>query len=312
VVRERRFTGERWARAWAPGHLTGIFSPQPDARDPRARGSVGAGLVLEAGVVAAVHWNPGGPRRFQLSGNGSATFPISREVVNRLWSVREGSLSVRLHHDLPIGQGFGMSAAGALATALGVAAVLSVPRSRAIQIAHLADLYGGGGLGGVAAILGGGLEVRRRPGVPPYGTVVHRLLSKSIFVGVMGDPLPSPRLLRSDRFLSRLRSAAAPSLDRVLRNPRWSVFWEESERFTDRLRIFPPPLGRLIHALRNSGCPCAQAMFGRAFFAAPNNEATRRSLLRVTRQRSVEVRSIPLARFGARSHLVARSRVPAE
>ncbi len=134
-----------------------------------------------------------------------------------------------------------MSAAGALATALGVAFVLDFPRARAIQTAHLADLFGGGGLGGVAAILGGGLEVRREPGIPPFGRVLHHALTKRVVVGVAGEPLPSPTLLRSKRFLQRLRAAATPGLDHVLRTPRWNVFLDESERFTDRLRIFPPP-----------------------------------------------------------------------
>jgi pantoate kinase len=205
-----------------------------------------------------------------------------------------------------------MSAAGALATALGVASVLRVPRDRAIQTAHLADLFGGGGLGGVAAILGGGLEVRRKPGIPPYGTVVHRLLSKSVFVGVTGDPLPSPRFLRSERFLGRVKTAAAPGLDRMLRDPRWSAFLEESQGFTDRLRLFPPRLGRLMEALREAGCPCAQAMFGRSFFAAPANSMARKLLLRETLRRSVWVRPIPLARSGAISHLVTSTRSSAQ
>ena len=312
MVRERRLVSERWARAWAPGHVTGIFSPQPNGIDPRARGSIGAGLVLAAGVVADVRWNPTGPPRLRLTGNGSTSFPISREVVRRLWLSRDGTLTVRLHHDLPVGQGFGMSAAGALSTALGVALVLGVPRSRAVQTAHLADLYGGGGLGGVAAILGGGLEVRRRPGIPPYGTVIHRPLSKVIFVGVTGDPLPSPALLRSERFLDRVRSAAAPGLDRMLRNPRWNVFLQESERFTDRLRIFPPRLGRLMEALRSSRCPCAQAMFGRSFFAAPKDAAAQKNLQRVTHGRSVRLQPIRLSRGGAKAHLVTPTPASAE
>ncbi|MFZ0891740.1 MAG: hypothetical protein WB778_00350 [Thermoplasmata archaeon] len=312
MVRERRFAGERRAKAWAPGHVTGIFSPQPEAHDPRARGSTGAGLVLGAGVVAEILWNPGGRRRLQLSGNGASTFPISREVALRLWTPREGTLTVRLHHDLPIGQGFGMSAAGALATALGVASVLRVPRDRAIQTAHLADLFGGGGLGGVAAILGGGLEVRRRPGIPPFGTILHRLLSKTVFVGVTGDPLPSPRLLRSESFLERVKMAARPGLDRMLRDPRWNAFLEESERFTDRLRLFPPRLGRLMGALRTGGCPTAQAMFGRSFFTAPVDAKARKLLLGEAHRRSVWIRPIPLARSGAESHLVRLPRLSAE
>jgi pantoate kinase len=262
-------------------------------------------LVLSAGVVAEVRWNPRGPVGLRLTGDGGTAFPISRDVAHRLWKPIGGSLRVSLRHELPIGQGFGMSAAGALATGLGVARVCGLPENRAIQTAHLADLFGGGGLGGVAAILGGGMEVRRRPGIPPFGTVVHRRLTKEIFWGVTGGPLPSPRLLRDERFLERLRSAASPGLARLLRHPQWNIFLEESERFTDRLRIYPPNLGRLLASIRALDCRGAQAMFGRSFFAVPPDAKSQRRLLRLLAQHSVPVHRTSLASSGAWSRLLA-------
>src|SRR5271154_6986697 len=47
----------RRARAFAPAHVTGYFSPDLGSRDPRGRGSVGAGLVLDAGAVAEAAWS---------------------------------------------------------------------------------------------------------------------------------------------------------------------------------------------------------------------------------------------------------------
>ncbi|HTZ61248.1 MAG TPA: hypothetical protein VMC82_01190 [Thermoplasmata archaeon] len=274
------------ARAFAPGHVTGIFAPSPAARDPRARGSIGAGLVLELGVSAAAEFRAGTGRTTRVLADVDRPLPISEEVARRLRPARRGALTVRLVHHLPIGQGFGMSAAGAAATALAVAAVAGHSRRVALETAHLADLFGAGGLGGVAAIAdGGGLELRRRAGLAPWGRVEHARFDGAVFVGVAGAPLPSPRLLGRASFLERVAAAAGPLPD-LLRHPSPVRFFDASERFTDRLGLAPPPLRRVVTALRARGARAAQAMFGRSFFAyAPNARARRRVVAWLTDHR---------------------------
>ena len=262
-----RAPGRRRASAFAPGHVTGLFAPAASGPDPRARGSVGAGVVLDRGVVATATWSRDGPRRLSVRSPDTADLPISSEVARRLWSPSGGTLEVELTHGLPIGQGFGMSAAGALATALAVAKAMGAPRSRAIEVAHLADLFGGGGLGGVSAILGGGLEVRERAGVPPHGRVLHRPFAPSIFLAVTGRPIPSPPLLGDPRFLARVADAAEEGLEYLQRETSVERFLVASERFTDRLRLAAPPLRRLVRSMRSGDVGAAQAMFGRSLFA---------------------------------------------
>ena len=217
------------ARAFAPGHVTGVFRPDASQRDPRARGSVGAGLVLELGVWGKARFSPGARSRVRVVADCRTPLPISEEVARRLAPEASGTLTVRLTHELPIGQGFGMSAAGALATALAVGSLSGRPRSKAIDVAHLADLFGGGGLGGVAAILGGGLEVRTRPGgLPPFGHVTHRSFPPALLVGVIGRPISSPsgpegrqRPPQDRRGVPRLAATRTRSLDpAILPNER--------------------------------------------------------------------------------------------
>jgi pantoate kinase len=283
------------ARAFAPGHVTGVFRPDATARDPRARGSVGAGVVLELGVRATARYKPLGPRRLRLSSDVSAPLPISETVARRLFPALGGTLSVHLTHELPVGQGFGMSAAGATATALAVAAVFRIPRSHAVEVAHLADLFGGGGLGGVAAILGGGLEIRRRPGVPPYGDVVHSPFSRAILVGVVTPSIPSPRVLGQARWLRRIDAARTAWAD-LGDHPSPEAFFEASERFTDRVGLAPPRLRAALRALRRREAWAAQAMFGGTFVVLPRTAAGRDSVvdwLSHAGIRAVEVRSDP-------------------
>jgi pantoate kinase len=298
VSRPRRAKRTLRSTAFAPGHVTGFFTPDLDARDPRARGSTGAGLVLELGVVAHAEWQPATVRRVSVVADIDGPLPISEEVARRLAPAGPGHLSVHLAHQLPVGQGFGMSAAGALSTALAVAALSGSSRAKAVEVAHLAELFGGGGLGGVAAILGGGLEFRARAGVPPFGLIFHRPFRRSLILGVVGGPLPSPRILRNRKTLVEIGTAfeAAWGTERV---PGAEEFLDASERFTDRLHLTTPALERTLRSVRSAGGWAAQAMFGRSFFAVPRSQDARRRIVRDLARRNVLALDLSTARQGA-------------
>jgi pantoate kinase len=260
----------RTAAAFAPGHLTCWFVPRESVPDPRGRGSVGGGIALALGVHARVTYRPDGPTRTRFVTSPPRSVPISREVVRRLRRGRRGEIRVELVHELPIGQGFGMSAAGALATALAAARVLGDPRRRAIEVAHLADLFGRGGLGGVAAILEGGLEWRRRAGVPPWGEVRHRRWTGTIELIVIGPPIDSPSVLSDPRFLDRVRRAGRSAERRLDGRFNATSLFATAERFTDEVRLGPGSLRDTLAALRGPGVRVGQAMFGNCLYAIPS------------------------------------------
>lgn len=193
-----------------------------------------------------------------------------------------------------------MSAAGALATALAITAATGDSRTVAVETAHLADLFGGGGLGGVSAILGGGVEVRERPGIPPWGRVKHLPVRGAVFVIVAGAAMPSPSLLGDPHFLARVERAAAPGLTRLGGQASLSKFLREAERFTDALRLGPPTVLRRVRALRAPGTRVAQAMFGRSLFAWSRTGPARVALLKHLRRLGLRAVEVPLADRGAR------------
>jgi pantoate kinase len=234
-----------------------------------------------------------------VTGDTGAPLEISADVATRLLASHPGQLRVELHHGLPVGQGFGMSAAGATATALAVGRVVGASRSRAIETAHLADLFGGGGLGGVAAILGGGFEVRWRAGIPPFGRVLRRPVAPRILIGKVAGPIPTPRILRDPRRLDRIRRAAS-ELAGLTRSPTLGRFWDASESFTDRAGLAAPGLRAVVRALRRRGARAAQAMFGGCFFAQLPTGPARERLLSWMRSRAFAAVELPVARQGAR------------
>lgn len=294
-----RTPGGRRARAFAPGHVTGAFAPRAEARDPRGRGSVGLGLVLDLGVFADVEWSPSARPSVRVRSDLAGPVEISSEVAVRLAARRPGRLRVRLVHQLPVGQGFGMSAAGAAATALAVGRAVGEDRRRCLETAHLADLFGGGGLGGVAAILGGGLERRLRPGLPPFGRIERRPVSAPLLVGVVGAPVPSPRILFDPRWLDRI-SAAYRTVSPERGPMTLERFWEASERFTDRLGLAPRAVRDVVRAVRRRGGRAAQAMFGQSFFAELPTGEPRARLVRWMEDRGIRGVELNVGRSGAR------------
>jgi pantoate kinase len=293
-------TGPNGLRAvgFAPAHITGAFLPRIEARDPRGRGSVGIGLVLDAGVRAEAHWVPAARSRLSVVADRRGPFDISREVATRLLTCRPGNLSVRLRHELPIGQGFGTSASGALATALAVGTIVGSDRARSIEVAHLADLFGGGGLGGVAAILGGGLERRVRPGLPPRGRILRRGFPHRVFVAVVGPPMKSPRVLSDERTLGRIAAAYA-QVDDLIDPLSPAAFWNASERFTDRVGVAPREVRDLVRAVRRRGGRAAQAMFGRSVVATVPDGRRRREWLKFLGRRGIRAVELGSSRRGA-------------
>ena len=259
-------------------------------------------------MTARAAWTPARRASIAVQSGAGGALPISRNVAERLFGANPGRLTVSLAHALPVGQGFGMSAAGAVATALAVAAVADVPRQRAIEVAHLADLFGGGGLGGVAAILGGGLEVRTAPGVPPFGRVTFGPGPAQLLVGVVGRPISTRQVLSSPRWQRRIAAAAAP-FERLAARPTVDALWSASESFTDRLGLAPRRLGDVLRGLRRRGGRAAQAMFGTAFFAALPRDRRRSEVVRWLARRGIAAVEMATARRGAH-RLPDRLRVP--
>ncbi len=299
----------RRAVATAPTHVTGFFAPALAARDPRGRGSIGAGVVLAASVRAVARFEPGGRRTVRVTSDVDRRLEISEEAARRIAGDRRGRLEIHLDHPLPLGQGFGTSAAGATATALAAARLLGRSRARAIQTAHLADLFGRGGLGGVAAILGGGLEIREHPGIPPFGHVAHVPSEGPLVIGIVGPPLPSPAILRNRRFLERL-DEVPEYVDRLRSRPSLEEFFRLSESFTDRVGLASPALRATIRSVRRRGAWAAQAMFGESFFARPRSPAARRAILRWLERRAVRAVEIEIAGSGARARALADRTAP--
>ncbi|MBN1391018.1 MAG: hypothetical protein JXA22_10305 [Candidatus Thermoplasmatota archaeon] len=117
---------------FCPGHITGFFSIHDKARNLLARGSRGAGINLSLGVLSNVSMRTpqetgnDGPMVFKLAVKGVNDFSVDPRIYGSVVEYllpergKGWEVSVRATLQLPVGQGFGMSGAGALSTAIAV------------------------------------------------------------------------------------------------------------------------------------------------------------------------------------------------
>ena len=160
-------------KAHVGGHVTLIFSVQDSSEELLEQGSRGAGMSLDIGVNIEAQGRPGSGK-LSIDGNAPSS-QLHNIVLEELTEFHpeasEHDWDLSHFTELPTSQGFGLSAAGALATALALQRALGIDenkaRHQAIHIAHRVERRLSGGLGDVAALYAGGVELRLEPGCPP-------------------------------------------------------------------------------------------------------------------------------------------------
>ena len=148
---------------FVPGHITGFFTIE-DHDVSLKKGSCGAGFLLTKGVMTTV------------SDASDLTVDVNQgdlTVINEVLSILNIETDFKITQDiqLPIGAGFGTSAASALSLTLALNEFLDLGYSTDLcgQIAHMAEVNLGAGLGDVIAQTGKGLVLRVEPGAPGIG-----------------------------------------------------------------------------------------------------------------------------------------------
>lgn len=266
------------AAAFTPAHVSGLFAVHDEAEDVLARGSRGAGWSLDLGATARV--DSANTLAVRIDGRASSA-DVTRRALGILAPGVPLDVDIRL--GLPVGQGFGMSAAGTLAACLAAARVLDIEPERALEAAHSAEVEAGTGLGDAVAAWHGGGEVRIRPGVPPHGQVVRiePPTDTEFLYTVVGNPIPTPSIIRDAAWKAKTRSLGDAAVDRIVAagRPRaWPTLLEESARFSRELGLMPEAMRRLGSQMPE-GVVWGQAMLGSTLWVtgakAPLQEAER-------------------------------------
>jgi pantoate kinase len=258
------------ARAFCPGHITAFFEIV-DADEPVKRGSRGAGFCISRGVVTEARSSSAKEQRIQIRINGEIVDADTTELVARML-VGSKPLDIRLSSkvELPVCQGFGMSGAGALSTALALdkAASLGLDREKLVSIAHSAEVEAMTGLGDVYPQSLGGMETRPKAGAPPYGEVKRRQSTRTIILCVLGEELKTRNILGKESARKKISVVGRACVDAYIRNPTWQNLCRISQRFAMETCLMSPEISNAVESIEDVGGTAGMAMLGNSVFAS--------------------------------------------
>ncbi len=274
----------RSARAYVPGHVTGIFRIHDSHEDPLHCGSTGAGFCLAAGTTTTVKLEENPFLEISVEYNDSKIdAPVTVTVIRRLLEDNDSDYMIHVKHEssLPIGVGFGASGAGALGTALAVSHLLG--RSDDIQStashAHYAEVVNRTGLGDVIAQTAGGMEIRIRPGAPGIGKVVNIPFPDDLQVVLAGAPGLETRSVLSDKnHRERIIKAADGFLNDLIDNPSVEQFISSSRGFAVATNLMTPRVRTSLEDLESQGFhDASMVMIGDSVFCLSEPGASQRA-----------------------------------
>ncbi|MBL7119012.1 hypothetical protein ISS96_03265 [Candidatus Bathyarchaeota archaeon] len=247
---------ERTAAAFSPAGISSFFeicdrTPDGSKIEDIARiGSRGGGFGLQKGVTTTIKVLPSNRTKIRTFINGKATRARTSEATAReiLKGVQE-KVDVEIRHkvEVPIGSGFGTSAAGAFSCGLALAKALEIPMTynEIALVAHNADILCGTGLGTVEGLTVGGLVLVIEPGAPGIGRTDQIPVSPDlrIIAGTYGSIKKSEILLSEDKrtIINRL---GRETMKGILRKP-------DVENFIKRCKSFALEVGLMSKRVHN-------------------------------------------------------------
>jgi pantoate kinase len=250
--------------AFCPGHISGYFR-RVGGKSIADTGSVGAGLVISEGVTATATRSDTASIQVicrASAGNILSTAddsPPLSSVMDRLGI----TAAVETECRLPIGAGFGLSAAALLATltALDRLFALRLTPHDIAALAHEAEVTHRTGLGDVAACQGGGRVVRHGPGIDAQ---IDRTwdLAGPVYMVSFG-PIHTPSVLGSQEQMDRVAAAFPAAMPKDPED-----FFRLSHQFTLDSGLATPEVLEVLALCGKKRVPAAMTMLGNGIFAS--------------------------------------------
>ena len=260
------------AVAFAPGHISGFFQPVYDKKDIYKTGSRGAGFSVALGATSHISIEHADYQKIVTYLNGKPIdSTLTKYCLHHLVGDTKLNITVKTRLELPLSQGFGMSAASALSVAYAVATCLHLPLDDAVKAAHTAELTLKTGLGDVIGSLRGGFEIRSIPGLPPYGVIKNMYYNLDMVLCVVGKGLSTKDILLDRKKQKTIDIIGGFCTDELLKNPSVENFFTLSELFTRKTGLANKCVIQAIDAAKNYGM-ASMCMLGTAVFATGNTK----------------------------------------
>lgn len=249
--------------ACCPGHISGYFKrvTGPEKGDS---GSIGAGIVINPGVVVTV--SPA--RHTSISIRQRLAGGRVRQIADRSPPLESALRRIGIDATiiteccLPIGAGFGLSAAALLATLTAVnrLADLDMHPHDIARIAHETEVEHRTGLGDVAACQKGGRVVRSGAGID--GEIQRYYDLPGEISAVSFGPIHTPSVLSSSMQMDRVARAFPQKKPTNIEE-----FFLASRTFSYKSGLMTPEVERVLRACSAERVFASMTMLGNGVFA---------------------------------------------
>ena len=249
--------------AFCPGHISGYFK-RVDGQTLATTGSIGAGIVIDEGVTVTVTASQSPSVHIQRRDNAGVRYDVAQDSPPLITALNciGVSASVVTECRLPIGAGFGLSAAALLAalTASNRLFACGLSAHEIARIAHETEVHHRTGLGDVAACQGGGRVVRKGAGID------HKIerrfdLTEPLFAISFG-PIHTPGVLGSPAQMDRVTAAFPLTFPENVRD-----FFRLSREFADKSCLVTREVQEVLGECDRTHVPASMTMLGNGVFA---------------------------------------------
>jgi len=269
------------AKAFSPAGISSFFeicdtetdgSPISDLERIGARGG---GFGIQKGVMTQVDVSKAENDSIHvfINGKDAPEAETTKTVVQMLLSKISEKCKVVVKHkvEVPIGAGFGSSAAGALTTALALSKTLglNLTCNQIGRIAHVAEVKCKTGLGTVGPLMLGGCILSIEPGAPGIAMIDRIPISTDyvIVAGVFG-PIPTKEVLASPEKRLAVNKWGKKTLEKILSEPSLENFLACCCDFAEKTGFMTERVRTLIRLAEGAGAiGAAQNMVGEAVHA---------------------------------------------
>lgn len=260
---------------FVPSHITGFFEIIQNS-NPLLKGSKGAGITLDEGVVTNTKIKDGnGNIIINVNNKEDSLNTISKKTVKIIldrYNVNIQDYDIYINHDskLPIGAGFGTSAAFALGISFTLPKLMGINISfkEAGEIAHLAEISQSSGLGDVISEMFGGCVIRLHEGSPVKGIIDKIPITKPIYVITKTIGLLETKdIIENPIHQKHINQSGSILLNKLINNPSISNFMKLSRKFANDTQLISKEIAEIINILDEETLGASMAMLGNTAFA---------------------------------------------
>jgi pantoate kinase len=255
------------ASAFAPGHISGFFEPIFNNNDIFKTGSKGAGINISLGAKSEVIVKKSNDFNINIYLDGKKlSDSIIKTAIYYLIKDKNLDIEVKTKLDLPLSQGFGMSGASVASASFALTKILNKSYFDAIKASHYAEVIHKTGLGDVISCFFGGVEIRTKPGLPPWGSIQHIPGNYEIVLCVLDEKIDTRKILNNKNKLELISKYGNYCTGELIKSPNIKNLILYSQLFTKKTMLGSKKIFEAMKMIDDVGL-ASMCMLGNSVFA---------------------------------------------